>query len=129
MKIIHKRRTVSTWTSILIILTAVTIFTPGCAGFQPKVVESIPNGTYIGKYIRNGEDYTAVVLVETGSIQSIDLKYNGSPLTESWAISQVKLVVEKNSTRIKILSSPLGKNKAVVKAIDLALESGLKLKN
>ena len=110
-----------------LLTAAIPVSSVWASGIQEQEINSIPAGSYAGNYIRNSEKYTAVVEIENGAIQSISLKYNGSPLTEKWALRQAERVIEANSTRVKTVASPERRNKSVVKAIELALQAGLKL--
>lgn len=96
------------------------------SGIRERDVTTIPTGSYIGNYIRNDDKYTAVIEIENGRIQSIVIKYNGSPLTEAWAREQAELIKKANSDRVKTVPSPEGRNKKVLKAVELALRAGLK---
>jgi len=121
------KRTYFSQMLFLILISAVFALGIGCAGIPSKNIITIPDGSYVGKYARKGVEYTAIVEITGEHIQSIALKYNGSPLHEMWAADQADEVIKKNSTRVKVIPSPSGKNRLVLKAIDLALQAGLKM--
>lgn len=125
MKTLHK----NTFALLLLfsLFATLPVFTVCASGIQEQEVKSIPTGSYVGNYIRNSENYTAIIQIEAGEIRSIRLKYNDSPLTDAWAEQQADLVREANSTRVKTVPSPSGRNKSVLKAIELALQAGLKM--
>jgi uncharacterized protein with FMN-binding domain len=121
--------TADSFHSLPLILLLFAVF-PAAAwggGIHEHEVGTIPTGSYAGNYIRNSEKYTAVLEIEAGEISEIRLTYNGSPLDEPWAREQAAAVLKNNSTRVPTISSPGGRNKSVLKAIELALRAGLKL--
>jgi hypothetical protein len=122
-------RSTTSFRALPLILVLFAIFPAAVrgGGIREHEVGTIPTGSYAGNYIRNDEKYTAVLEIEEGEIMSIRLTYNGSPLDEPWARKQAAAVLKNNSTRVPTIPSPSGRNKSVLKAIELALQAGLKL--
>lgn len=114
----------------LIYIVLIALLPPAAAwsgGIRESEVREIPAGRYVGKYVRNADDYTAIVRIEDGTISSIRLKYNDTPFTEPRAVRQAELVAESDSTAVRTLPSPGNRNKSVLNAIELALKAGLKM--
>ncbi len=89
-------------------------------------VSKVPDGTFIGNFIRDEIAYRAKVIVADGRIESIDIgEINPGPASEK-AMAVADDVLRANSVRVKPVRGAETSSKAILKAIELALQAGLK---
>ena len=91
-------------------------------------VSKIPDGTYLGKYGYSELVYTAKLEVENGRIQWIRLDENQPSPRSDWVKEIPERVIEANSTQVDVVSGATTSSKAVLKAIELALKAGARLR-
>ncbi|MFW5747279.1 MAG: FMN-binding protein [bacterium] len=91
-------------------------------------VMKIPDGTYVGKYGYDELVYTAKLEVEDGRIEWIRIEENKPSPRSDWAEEIPKRVIEANSTQVDVVSGATAGSKAVLKAIELALKAGARLR-
>jgi len=91
-------------------------------------VAKIPDGTYVGKYGYDELVYTAKLEVEDGRIEWIRIEENKPSARPDWIEEIPKRVIEANSTQVDVVSGATAGSKAVLKAIELALKAGARLR-
>lgn len=91
-------------------------------------VSKIPDGTYVGKYGYSGMVYTAKLEIEDGRIEWIRIDENKPSPRSDWAEEIPERVIEANSTQVDVVSGATTSSKAVLKAIELALKAGARLR-